>query len=614
VVVWQKLFVRAAGLCAGFAVGLLLFHGLREASRRPPEAGKETAEAEKPPASDSSGLASRNSLSPEAEKFTPPAGPWDSSLGAPPRFTDVTEAAGISFHHCNGLTGNYHYPEIMGGGVALFDYDGDGFLDIYFVNGNHLIGEPSPEIRNVLYRNNGDGTFTDVTDKAGVGDTGFGQGCCVADYDADGDPDLYISNYGVNVLYRNNGDGTFTDVAKEAGVDDPLWGQSSTFLDYDRDGRIDLYVQNYLTYSLDIDYEAFIYVGDEKVPDYPSPANFKGAPDHLYRNNGDGTFTDVTEKAGILKPGGKGMGIACFDMDDDGYVDIFVTNDGMENYLFHNKGDGTFEEVGLAAGVAFDGVGIPESSMGVDVGDFNSDGRLDMIVPCTKKQIYTLYENLGTYFADASMETGLTQGTSDRTGFNANFLDYDNDGDLDLFFTTGGVRANELVPATASYVERYGYYDVLMANNGKGNFKDVSGWAGSHFHRRLIGRGSATGDLDNDGDIDLVISNLNGPAVVLRNDTPSGHWITVTLIGKGGNRDALGASVRITAGGRTQRAVVHGGVTYLSQIDRRVHFGLGRAKRIEKLEVTWPDGKKVSFENLAPDRFVTIEEATGKLY
>ncbi len=582
--------LRAAALIAGFAGGMLFFHLSPPWSceREAPEIGTQLHQPIPPP--------------------EVPAN-WDATLGAPPVFTDITEKTGIRFRHENGLSGKYHYPEIMGGGIALLDYNGDGLLDIYFVNGNYLIKPPSPEIKNRLYRNNGDWTFTDVTEEAGVGDTGFGQGCCVADYDNDGDPDLYLSNYGPNVLYRNQGDGTFVNKAEEAGLLDPAWGQSSSFLDYNNDGLLDLYVQNYLTYSLDIDYEAFIYIGDEKFPDYPAPSNFKGAQDHLYRNNGDGTFTDVTKEAGLIAPEGKGMGIACYDMNQDGFVDIMVTNDGMENYLFRNRGNGTFEEVGLDAGVAFGGLGVPESSMGVDVGDFNADGFLDMIIPCTKKQVYTLYENHGEFFSDASMKTGLSQGTADRTGFNPNFLDYDNDGDLDLFFTTGGVRANELVPKDASYFKRYGNPNILMANNGSGRFIDVSSFAGSHFKTELIGRGSVTGDLDDDGDIDLVISNLAGPAHVLRNDTRGGHWITLLLKPVRGNNDAIGTIVEIQSAGRKQKAEVHGALTYLSQIDRRVHFGLGNATKIEMLKITWPDKTTQTLQNLPVDqhRLITQE-------
>ena len=594
---------RWYGLALGFALGLAVF------SRWPRPSSPAAAPIAAPPAEAVSGEVEIPDLATILRDRQGLPADWDPGLGAPPQFTDVSEAAGVTFAYYNGNTGRYHYPEIMGGGVALFDYDGDEFLDIYFANGNRIEGAPSTEYRNCLYRNNGDGTFTDVTVQAAVGDTGYGHGCCVGDYDGDGDPDLYVSNLGANVLYRNNGDGTFTDVSREAGVADPLWSQSSSFLDFDGDGLLDLYVQNYLTYSVAAPVDAFIYVGGEKLRDYPSPISFPGAPDRLYRNQGDGTFADVTAQAGMLRPDGKGMGVACWDMDHDGLTDIFVANDGMENFLFRNRGGGAFEEIGLAAGVAFDDMGVPESSMGVDIADYDGDGWLDMIVPCTRKQVYTLYRNLGTHFADVSAACGLAQLTSDRTGFCPLFLDYDNDGDPDLFFSTGGVRANQLIAAGADYQERYGVADLLLASDGKGRFRDVSSLAGPHFQRELIGRGAAKGDLDNDGDLDIVISNLAGPATVLRNETRGGHWIVLRLIAARGNREALGARVRVEAAGRAQSSAVHGGVTFLSQSDRRVHFGLGSATVVERIEIIWPDGERQVLEDLAADQHLTIVQA-----
>jgi enediyne biosynthesis protein E4 len=555
----------------------------------------------------------RTAGSPQVTLIAPaaPVADWDPALGSPPRFTDVTMASGIDFRHDNGMSGKFLYPEIMGAGVALLDYDGDGLLDVYFTNGNKLAGPPSPDVTNHLYHSNGDWTFTDVTAKARVAGTGYGQGCCAGDYDNDGDLDLYVSNLGPNILYRNDGDGTFTDVAVAAGVADPGWGQTCSFLDHDGDGWLDLYVQNYLTYAAGAPVEAVVYLGSRKILDYPTPLEFPGSASRLFRNRGNGAFEDATGKAGILRPGGKGMGLACVDFDDDGNVDIFQSNDGLENYYFHGRGGGVFEEIGLLAGVAFDATGIPKASMGVDVGDYDRDGRLDIVCPALRVQGFMLYRNAGTHFTDGSTASGVARLTAQYTGFSPNFLDYDNDGDLDLFFTTGGVRANDLIPEDGPFLERYGYPDLLLANDGAGRFTDVSSRAGPHFRELTIGRGSAAGDLDNDGDVDIVISNLAGRALVLRNDTAPGHWVTLVLKPRRGNRDALGASVWIDAGGTRQRASVHGAVSYLSQNDRRVHFGLGKAERIDRLEIRWPDGERQVLEGIAPDRLLSIEQGAG---
>ena len=306
------------------------------------------------------------------------------------------------------------------------------------------------------------------------------------------------------------------------------------------------------------------------------------------------------------------MGIACADLNDDGHIDIFVANDTMENYLFFNRGDGTFEEAGLVAGVAFNRFGVPTASMGVDVGDYDRDDRLDLIVPCYHHQFYTLLRNAGGRFEDCSTTSGVARATARATGFNPNFLDYDNDGDLDLFCTTGGVRINETATPDASYNQRYGIPDLLLANDGQGRFVDVSSTAGPHFREALIGRGAATGDLDNDGDLDIVISNLADRAVLLRNETPSGHWITLDLVTADGHRNPIGANVRIQTGGQRQRSYIHGGVTYLSQSDRRVHFGLGSATNIDRVEIEWPDGERQALHNLAVDRLVEIKQPPSR--
>lgn len=547
------------------------------------------------------------SSSPPAPPAPPPV-PWDASLGVAPRFVDVTAASGVDFRHENGLTGKCQYLEIMGAGVGVLDYDGDADLDLYLVNGNKLAGPPVADITNRLYRNDGAWKFTDATVAAGVGDSGYGQGCCVGDYDADGDVDLYVSNYGPNVLYRNDGNGTFSDQTAGAGVGDPGWGQSCSFLDADLDGWLDLYVQNYLTYTSGAEGEAFLFVGGRKVIDYPTPLAHKGSASRLFRNLGDGKFKDVTEAMGLLRPDGKGMGLACVDFNDDGMVDIFVANDTAENFLFWGQKNGRFQEAGLAAGVAFDGAGSPEASMGVDVGDFDNDHRLDLIVPCLRMQVHTLYRNAGGYFEDASSSAGLASVTSPWTGFNANFLDYDLDGDLDLFFTQGGVRINESASPEASYNERYGMPDLLLANDGRGRYVDVSVQAGAYFRKRFIGRGSVAADLDGDGDQDLVVCNLADRTVLLRNDTPAGHWIALDLVSRDGRRQPFGASVIIEAGGRKQRAVVHGAVTYLSQGDQRLRFGLGAATRVGRIEIKWPSGGQQILVDVAADRVLKVEE------
>ena len=536
---------------------------------------------------------------------------WKNELGAEPRFVDVTTGSGIEFRHENGLTGKYLYLEIMGAGVGVFDSNGDGRLDLYFVNGNRLFDDARSDIRNRLYQNDGAWRFRDVTESAGVGDAGYGQGCCTGDFDNDGDEDLYVTNYGPNVLYRNDGDGTFTDVTGAAGLGDPGWGQSCSFLDYNRDGRLDLYVQNYLAFAPQENRGSFINVGLTKVLDYPSPLGFRGSPDRLYRNNGDGTFTDVTEETGLLQPDGKGMGLACVDFNQDGLVDIFVANDSAANYLFLGREGERFEEAGLLTGVAYSGVGVPEASMGVDIGDYDRDGRLDLIVPCLRRQFFTLYRNEGDHFSDVSVTAGLARSTSDLTGFNANFFDYDNDGDLDLFFANGGVRANEMAAPDASYVERYGVRDVLVANDGRGRFHDCSRTAGPYFERALVGRGSAIGDLDEDGDLDLVVCNLAGEPALLRNDTQGGHWIRLNLVDREGRQNPAGTRLRIEANGRRQDAVVHGAVTYLSQSDRRPHFGLGDAATVDEIEIVWPGGAREVLTGVPADRILEIREGTA---
>jgi len=528
---------------------------------------------------------------------------------AAPVYREVTVEAGIDFTHFNGGVGEYHYPEIMGGGVCLFDADGDEDLDLYLVSGTAITGAaPAERPHNVLYRNDGDGRFVDATETAGVGDETYGQGCCAADYDADGDVDLYLTNWGGNVFYENVGGGVFEDSTGRTGTGDDRWGQGCSFVDVDLDGDLDLYAQNYLEYDPGLNEECSGLTG---LRDYCSPAVYEAQSDVYYSNNGDGTFTDRTLEAGLYADGGKGMGILWFDPDRDGDQDLYVANDGTQNFLFVNRGDGTFEDESLLAGVAFDASGTAEASMGIDAGDFDLDGDLDMVVPCLSGETFTLYVNDdGRFFTDGSGAAGLNPLTTRVTGFSPAFLDFDNDGDLDLFATTGRVTANPdvvHVPGT-DFLERYGYPEVLFSNDGQGRFERVLG-AGPYFRETTVARGAAIGDYDDDGGIDIALVHLGGRAVLLRNEMPDrGNWIGVSLAGNPPNREGYGAVVRCIAGGKTQIRLIRDGGGYLSKNDSRAHFGLGQVERVERIEVQWPSGEITKVEAPAPGRYIEVRE------
>lgn len=524
-----------------------------------------------------------------------------------PMFTDVTGESGITFRHSTGDTRRLLYPEIMGSGVALLDYDGDGDLDIYFLNGNYLRGKSAnPKLTNVLYRNEGDWRFTDVTYEAGVADASYSQGAEAADFDNDGDVDLYVTNVGPNVYFRNEGNGTFTRTSLLA---DPRWGQCCSALDYDCDGDLDLYLVNYLDYDAETALLGTIMVAGKLIHDYQGPQNYEGSPDSLFRNNGDGTFTDVTREAGLYQPGGKGMGLACADFDNDGRPDVFVSNDFMINYLFLNEGK-MFRETGLLWGVALDGNGQTESFMGVDVADVDDDGRLDILIPCLGRESFNLFHNEGSVFSDISHSSGLYDATHGHTGFSPSFLDFDNDGDKDVFVTCGRVLSSEepVIAGKTGFAERYAQTDLLLENDGRGGFRRVADRAGPHFKKVYVARGSAVGDLDNDGDVDVVINNSAAPPVLLRNDTKGGHWLTVRLIGTESNRDAIGARVVARVGDRVQHYYVRGGGSYLSVSDRRVHIGLGEPTVADSIEIVWPSGAKQVLEKVAANQFLSMEE------
>lgn len=522
-------------------------------------------------------------------------------------FENVTAQSGIHFRHENAASGEKYLIETMGGGCAWLDYDGDGWLDAFFVNSS-----PTPKFRplriprNALFRNNRDGTFTEVTAKAGLeGDGLFAFGAAVGDYDNDSYPDVFVSGYARSVLYHNNRDGTFSDVTDKAGLrHQGFWASSAGWFDYDRDGDLDLFVANYLEWS----YEKNIYCGD-RVPGhraYCSPKHFAPVSPTLYRNNGDGTFEDVTRSANVYLPEGKALGVALADLDLDGNVDAFVANDGVRNFLYFNDGHGKFHERGLESGVAYSEDGVAEAGMGVDVGDYDGDGLPDIYVTHLDHEYDRLYRNTGNRnFVDATYDSGLGNSTYFFSGFGTRFSDFDRDGFLDLIVVNGHVLDNiQLLHPEVGYAER----PLLFRNTG-GKFVNVSSRLGEAFQEERVGRGLAVGDYDNDGDPDLLISNNGGPGELIRNNTSGNHWLEIKLIGKKSNRDAIGARITLWAGGRKRVDQVRGGSSYLSSSDLRVFFGLGRTAKAERIEMRWPSGTIQSIENPPVDSIITIEEA-----
>ena len=533
---------------------------------------------------------------------------------APPRsiqFTNVTTAAGIKFVHFRGNEGIPINLEIFGPGVCVADFDGDGFQDIYFVNGRDLYNR-GIAARNALYRNNGDGKFTDTTETAGVPGTGYGLGCVWGDYDNDGFPDLYVTQFGRNVLYHNNGNGTFTDVTEKAGVAGTEFGtlfhSGATFFDYDRDGRLDLYVGGYVALGPDSPRYCNISGARTSCP----PSAYKGTSDILYHNNGNGTFTNVTKAAKIYEPQGKNLAVGAADYDNDGWPDLFVANDGLNAYLYHNKRNGTFEEVGVITGMALTWRGSVMAAMCISLGDYDNDGWLDLFITDFQKNSDHLWHNNGKEsFDEVSDQAGITVPTRDVLSFGGGFFDYDNDGWLDLFIANGHVYPEvEQVSPDVHFKQ----INSLFHNEGNGKFAETTQVAGSGFQTPLVGRGVAFADFDNDGFMDVVVGNNGDPPLLLHNSGGNGnHFLNFKLVGRKSNRDAMGARVRVATGSLSQIREIAGGGSYLSQSELRAHFGLAGAVRAETVEVRWPSGERQVFHDVGADQFYLIEEGRDQL-
>ena len=544
----------------------------------------------------------------------------ESPSAAAPLFVESAAGTGLVFTHVNGATGEYYLPEEMGAGVALFDYDNDGDLDVFLLQGG-LLGPASakpaaPPGGNRLFRNDlalakGGGPtlrFTDVTDRAGIEGTMYAMGVATGDYDDDGDIDLFVTSFGGEILYRNNGDGTFADVTKTARVSDDLWSTSAAFVDYDRDGHLDLYVANYLDFTFAGNRRCHDSVG---AADYCSPRVYRPVPDRLYRNLGNGTFADVTQSAGISRADGAGLGVATGDYNGDGWPDVYVANDATPNQLWINRRDGTFVDEGVLSGAAFNAAGNPEGSMGIASGDFDLDGDEDLFVTNLAGETFVLYENDGKgNFADVRTRTGLAARTGAVTGFGTDWIDYDNDGWLDLFVTNGAVNT---IAAQRGSPRPFRMRDQLFRNLDGRRFEETTAIAGASFAIAEIGRGAAFGDVDNDGDVDIVVTTNGGQARLLLNQGTAGHhWLQVRLEQAPHNRSAVGAVVGIERSGRpTSWRRVRTDGSYLSASDLRVHFGLGASATIDAVVVQWPDGQRERWSGGPTDRLLTLKRGTS---
>ncbi len=575
----------ARQIASMLAASLLLAVGLTVTAQNPARATKNRASS---PPHTTAGNSAR-----DPSKQPPPP----SSL---PTFEDVTEKSGINFRHSFGEQKLSSIMEATGSGCAWIDYNNDGLLDLFVLSGRYLDGATKfskpdgVDATNHLYRNNGDGTFTDVTEQAGVGGKGFGMGVTVGDYDNDGYEDIYVTNWNSSILYHNNGNGTFTDVTAKAGVENPHFGTGATWLDYDRDGKLDLYVGNYLKFDPNAKREYF------SADAFPGPLDYEGDADRLFHNNGDGTFADVSHKAGIDNPLGRAMGLTVGDFDNDGWPDIYVANDTMDSYLYHNNHDGTFTNVAQDVNVAFGANGEATSAMNPIFGDYDNDGWQDIFV--SDMRYHRLFHNPGAkgFWLDTTVETGVAQVSGQYVAWGDGFFDFDNDGWKDLFIVNGGLHW--LIPME----------DSVLRNNGDSTFTDVSSQSGSYFKFKKVGRGACFADYDNDGYMDAFIVVLGGKGILLHNNPPPlgmrNHWLTVKLVGTKSNRDGFGARLEAIAGDLHQYIEATSENGYLSQGDPRPHFGLGKHSEVDKLIIHWPSGIEQEIDHVKADQFLTVKE------
>jgi enediyne biosynthesis protein E4 len=564
--------------------------------------------------------------------FVPVVAAWAYGLRArvpehslqPPVFSEVASKVGLDFHHFNGATGEYFMPEIMGAGVALFDYDNDGALDVFLVQGSLLdIGKgsrqplaPPPagwKPGNRLFRNElikgGKLKFTDVTEQAGLTSAGYGMGVATGDYDNDGFMDLFVSNFGQSILYHNNGDGTFTDVTRTSGLENTAWATSASWCDYDNDGNLDLFVANYLNFTIKDNKRCYAPTGEFE---YCTPKMYRPVSARLFHNLGNGKFVDVTEESGIGVLPGPGLGVVCADFNGDGWMDIYVANDGAPNYLWLNQKNGTFKEAGLVSGVAYNGEGVAQGSMGIALGDISNRGAEDLVVTNLTKEAAVFYRHEGRgNFYDGTAEFGLYQPTFPYTGFGTQWFDYDNDGFLDLFIANGAVTRVESLRGS---LNPYRQINQLFHNEDGKRFRETTSIAGPAFALSEVSRGAAFGDLNNDGNVDIVVTNNNGPVRLLLNETGKhngNHWLQIRLRQSRKNLFGLGARIELQQRGRKLLRRVHTDSSYLSANDIRVHFGLGADPHVERVVVYWLDGSTESWEKIHTDTIITLERGTG---